>query len=263
MMDFIKVIPSASFLSVLEELQACPGAPKSIKRFFEWKKESVKSEKEICISHRYRKSLNLEKRKTVSEKSTITEACSQTKEVKLKSSEIGDSQENDLANRPSESLLLLTSEVKWCHSKLRERGMPQRIHQLLNESQILLPSYEPPPRNPELEARIQKLRADQENKEYQRMTASISQLKKGYATTLGNEYREVHKEMMKHLITGMQYLLSVVGTFYGIFMAAGLTTPDFAVRVVLGICGAMAVALAEIYFIIRDDIKLEGSKKIK
>ena len=33
-MDFIKVAPSATFLSVLEELHTAPGAPSSITKFF-------------------------------------------------------------------------------------------------------------------------------------------------------------------------------------------------------------------------------------
>ncbi|KAA0201852.1 hypothetical protein HAZT_HAZT003169 [Hyalella azteca] len=146
---------------------------------------------------------------------------------------------------------------------MRERGMKFRIHQLLDESEILLPTYEPPPRNPELEARIQNLRAEQENREYARMVQSIAQLKQGTATTIGQEYREIHKEMTTHLITGAQYLLSIVGTFFALFIGSSLVVPEFSPRIVFGIIGALIVALAEIYFIIRDDIRKETSKKTK
>ncbi len=48
-----------------------------------------------------------------------------------------------------------------------------QFHRAVSKSELILPSPEYAPRNPELEARCQKLRAEQENREYQRMTESI------------------------------------------------------------------------------------------
>ena len=125
-MDFIKVVPSATFVAVLEELHVAPGAPSSVAKFFKNKKL--------------------------------------TKEKKSKC-------EEDLEDPPE--LLLRTSEVKWCHEEMRRRGVNHRIHELINESKLLLPKPKEKPKNPQLQARLEKLRAEEENRVYRSMTRNL------------------------------------------------------------------------------------------
>lgn len=153
---------------------------------------------------------------------------------------------------------LTTQEIKWCHLKMRERGIPERVHELLEESEVILPKYEPPPRNPELEARIQKLRAKQENREYNKMVESVC-LNKGSAY-LGDVSEDL-KSVNRQIVSGAQYLLSIVGTFFGVFMVVGMATPDYGIRALLATLSALVVGLAEIYFIIKHDIWEEERKK--
>ena len=47
------------------------------------------------------------------------------------------------------------------------------FHELLSESEMILPQPKYPPRDPVLEARCQKLRARQEEMEYQKMTSNV------------------------------------------------------------------------------------------
>lgn len=150
---------------------------------------------------------------------------------------------------------LTTQEVKWCHTKMRERGIPARVHELLSESEIILPKYEPPPRNPELEARIQRLRFEQENREYKEMVKSVDSAQRE-ASDLGDIGRDL-RTVNKQIISGFQYLVSIVGTFFGIFIIVGWAYHDYGVRVMLATISALLVGLAELYFVIREDLREE------
>ncbi|KAG7165263.1 transmembrane protein 199-like [Homarus americanus] len=151
---------------------------------------------------------------------------------------------------------LTTHEIKWCHTKMRERGISERVHELLSESEIVLPKYEPPPRNPELEARIQRLRFEQENREYRHMTRSVDASYGQQAANFGDIGKEM-KSINKQMVSGAQYLLSIVGTFFAVFIAGGLVTSDYGVRALVATVSAVAVGLAEMFFIIREDLREE------
>ncbi|MCL4133429.1 UNVERIFIED_CONTAM: hypothetical protein GTU68_003025 [Idotea baltica] len=200
-MNHLEIVPSPSFISVIEELSSLGGAPPSIK------------------SH--------------SKGSSIT---------------------------------LTTSDIRWCHGKIKERGLPHRIHQLLNDSQIVLPKYEPPPRSPELEERIQLLKAQQANREYRRMTKNliVDQFEASNLKGLGTDLKEFNaqvREMNRQLVTGAQYLLSVIGTFFAVFIGLSYVLSEYGTRVLFSMFCAVSVGVAEIYFIIRQDINEE--KKIE
>ncbi len=50
----------------------------------------------------------------------------------------------------------------------------RHFHELMAESVMILPEPQFPPRNPELEARIQKLKVQQAERDYKRMTQNVS-----------------------------------------------------------------------------------------
>lgn len=52
------------------------------------------------------------------------------------------------------------------------------LHELLDDSDVILPAPRETPRNPELEARIQKLTAQQNAREYEAMTKTIDSARK-------------------------------------------------------------------------------------
>ena len=63
-------------------------------------------------------------------------------------------------------------DIKWIYENARGAVS---FHELMTSCEMVLPSPVYPPRNPELEARIKKLRAQQENREYNQMTRNIDQ----------------------------------------------------------------------------------------
>ena len=84
-----------------------------------------------------------------------------------------------LRNSNSQSELDVV-DVRWIHDNRSEKGEGKRFHELLSECEIVLPSPVLPPRNPVLEARVQRLRAEQEDREYRAMVVGIDK-----ATTIG------------------------------------------------------------------------------
>ncbi|CAN8000953.1 unnamed protein product [Ixodes hexagonus] len=139
------------------------------------------------------------------------------------------------------------------------RARPVYLHKLLEASELCLPNPVTPPRNPELELRIQKLRAQQMNREYDRMTSNVDRCRKSAggiaaATTtttsgVGAEIREVKKQSLAVL----NLLISIGGTFAFFYKAVeySLPEPHIAAQVLAGLFAAIVVAVAELYFVIK------------
>lgn len=77
---------------------------------------------------------------------------------------------------------LRIEDLKWLNKYLKEHRKTTMekiyLHELFDDSDVILPTPKKIPRNPELEARIQKLTAQQNAREYQAMTKSIDSVRK-------------------------------------------------------------------------------------
>jgi hypothetical protein len=67
-------------------------------------------------------------------------------------------------------------DLKWTFD---HRSSKARFHELLLGCEMILPEPKTAPRNPELEKRIQKLRVQQEHREYRRMVENIDTAARG------------------------------------------------------------------------------------
>jgi len=155
------------------------------------------------------------------------------------------------------------ADVRWIFEKRSENGEGKRFHELLSECEVVLPSPVLPPRNPELEARVQRLRAEQEDREYRAMVAGIDK-----ATTIGGggpgsveePISKQLKELNNHLIMVFQVVVSVLTAFaFGYFtpyLVYGVVAID--TRLITGILFAFAVGIADLYFVIRYFLRLDG-----
>lgn len=78
--------------------------------------------------------------------------------------------------------MLKIEDLSWLNKYLKKYRKSATkmiyLHELFDDSNVLLPMPKETPRNPELEARIQKLRAQQNAREYQTMTKSIDSMRK-------------------------------------------------------------------------------------
>eukprot|EP00070_Physeter_catodon_P048620 XP_028355514.1 transmembrane protein 199 isoform X5 [Physeter catodon] len=64
--------------------------------------------------------------------------------------------------------------IRELHQYLRERGSTLYLHELLEGSEIYLPEVVKPPRNPELVARLEKIKIQLANEEYKRITRNVT-----------------------------------------------------------------------------------------
>ncbi|KAG1714278.1 Transmembrane protein 199 [Nymphon striatum] len=128
------------------------------------------------------------------------------------------------------------------------KGSKKHSHELLSRLQIILPKPKIPPRNLELEKRIEKLKIEAASQEYRNMTKNVSI---GETKSEINKLRSEVKIARSHLVSVMNFVLSVAGTFAFVFMAIGYasSTPNIAEQLIGGIIAATVVALSELYFL--------------
>lgn len=90
---------------------------------------------------------------------------------------------NSTTDIKTEKLLSL-QDLYWLYEYIntsnKDSGKKIYLHELIEGSEIVLPKNQEVPRNPELELRCQKLKAQQENKVYQDMTKNVDNVRKKY-----------------------------------------------------------------------------------
>ncbi|EZA50077.1 hypothetical protein DMN91_005796 [Ooceraea biroi] len=152
----------------------------------------------------------------------------------------------------AKSAALTLADLRWLNDfliKYRKTATKRiYLHELLVDSDVILPAPRETPRNPELEARIQKLTAQQNAREYQAMTKSIDSVRKFLPEdTIAYQMKQINKQ----LIAVVQFLFSVLAAFAFGFIGVEYIVGnlDFGFRLLLGIICALIVALAEIYFL--------------
>ncbi|XP_050305324.1 transmembrane protein 199 [Anthonomus grandis grandis] len=167
------------------------------------------------------------------------------------------------------SRLLSLHDLHWLHAYVQKQNSDNNnkiyLHELLEGSEVVLPKNELIPRNKELEKRCQKLKAEQQNREYANMTKNVDNFRKTLPEdTIGYQI----KMMNKHLIAVFQFVVSVITGFafgyVGVELLIG--SLDFGVRMVLGIFCALTVATAELYFLLKnlnEDMEFENTAKKK
>ncbi|XP_014472500.1 PREDICTED: transmembrane protein 199 [Dinoponera quadriceps] len=156
------------------------------------------------------------------------------------------------SKREIASVTLKIEDLRWLSRYLAEyrKSATEKVymHELFDDSDVILPSPEVTPRNPELEARIQKLKAQQNAREYQAMTKSIDSARK-FLPEDSISYQM--KQINRQLIAVAQFVFSVIAGFAFGFIGVELVIGnlDFGFRLLLGIICGLIIALAEIYFL--------------
>lgn len=165
-----------------------------------------------------------------------------------------DVQEDSNQVRRDDSSTLRLSDLKWLNealNRLRKRedklDVPY-LHEFMQDCQLLLPENEQMERNAELEARCQKLRKEQEAREYEAMTRNVDNVRKHMPQdTIAFQMKQINRQ----LIAVAQFIFSVAAGFAFGFIGIELIVGqlDFGFRLLLGIMISLIVALAEIYFL--------------
>ncbi|XP_046891506.1 transmembrane protein 199 [Hypomesus transpacificus] len=136
------------------------------------------------------------------------------------------------------------------HKCLQENGHPVFLHDLLEDSILFLPQVEMPPRNPELVARLEKIKAKLANEEYNRITRNVNAQEINRHGTLADFGREV-RSVKAVVVTVFNFLVTVAATFGCSYMGSQYLFTETAARVIAAVIAASVVGLAELYVLVR------------
>ncbi|XP_061461152.1 transmembrane protein 199 [Rhineura floridana] len=144
--------------------------------------------------------------------------------------------------------------VRKLHRALREAGSRVYLHELLEGSEIFLPEEKKPPRNPELVARLEKIKAKLANEEYKKMTRNINCQELNRYGTLADLGRQV-RSTKALVVTIFNFIVTVGATFVCTYLGSQYVFTETAARVLSAVIMASVVGLAELYVMVRT---LEG-----
>ena len=153
---------------------------------------------------------------------------------------------------------LTVEDIKWLRG-----AAPNLPSSLLLSSSLHLPSPVFPERNPELEARCLKLKAEQEERDYRAITTNVRRDRDPQEEPIKKQFKEINN----FLLLIVQFVVSVVCSFMfgflGPYYLYGKT--DLGGRLLFGIICAFIVGCADMYFVIRQMLEEDGillAKKI-
>ncbi|XP_037230192.1 transmembrane protein 199 isoform X3 [Falco biarmicus] len=151
----------------------------------------------------------------------------------------------------SQGALVPFSLLRRLHTALREAGYPLYLHELLEGCEIDLPEVPVPPRNPELVARLERIKAKLANEEYRRMTRNVTGQMNGTLAEFGRQVRSVKAVV----ITIFNFIVTVVTAFACTYLGSQYVFAETAARVLSAVIVASVVGLAELYVMVQT---LEG-----
>ncbi|KAM8769645.1 transmembrane protein 199 [Acanthopagrus schlegelii] len=133
---------------------------------------------------------------------------------------------------------------------LQGNGQPFYLHELLEDSSLYLPEVVKPPRNPQLVARLEKIKAKLANEEYNRITRNVNSQEINRNGTLADFGKEV-RSVKAVVVTIFNFLVTVVAAFACSYMGSQYLFTDTAARVISAVIAASVVGLAELYVLVR------------
>uniref|UniRef100_A0A8D0L5F1 Transmembrane protein 199 n=1 Tax=Sphenodon punctatus TaxID=8508 RepID=A0A8D0L5F1_SPHPU len=140
--------------------------------------------------------------------------------------------------------------VRKLHAALREAGFPVYLHELLEGSEIYLPEVVKPSRNPELVARLEKIKAKLANEEYRRITKNINCQELNRCGTLADLGKQV-RSVKALVITIFNFIVTVAAAFTCTYLGSQYLFTETAARVLSAVIVASVVGLAELYVMVR------------
>ncbi|XP_051719231.1 transmembrane protein 199 [Ctenopharyngodon idella] len=140
--------------------------------------------------------------------------------------------------------------VRKLHKLLQENGHPVYLHELFEDSALHLPEVVKPPRNPQLVARLEKIKAKLANEEYKRITRNVNPQEMNHHGTLADFGREV-RSVKAVVVTVFNFLVTVVAAFACSYLGSQYVFTETTSRVIAAVIAASVVGLAELYVLVR------------
>ncbi|CAF2808990.1 unnamed protein product [Rotaria sp. Silwood2] len=132
------------------------------------------------------------------------------------------------------------------------------LHEILAGCNLFVPAYIEPERNPELNERIERLKAEQANREYDEMTKNVN-LSKIYSNKIQDSIMPDMKSVQGQLITVANVFLTIGAAFVFGYKSIEYSTgtKNFVLQISCGLFCAFIVAIADLYFLFKRLNKLE------
>uniref|UniRef100_A0A3B4T2B3 Transmembrane protein 199 n=1 Tax=Seriola dumerili TaxID=41447 RepID=A0A3B4T2B3_SERDU len=186
--------------------------------------------------------------------------CTNLKQFRRKVTELLKKTDSSLPQRLREELeetvqkpepaTLSFSTARKLQKYLQDEGHPFYLHELLEDSSLHLPEVVKPPRNPELVARLEKIKAKLANEEYNRITRNVNTQEINRNGTLADFGREV-RSVKAVVVTVFNFLVTVVAAFACSYMGSQYLFTETTARVISAVIAASVVGLAELYVLVR------------
>ncbi|KPP73221.1 transmembrane protein 199-like [Scleropages formosus] len=149
-----------------------------------------------------------------------------------------------------ESSTLPFKTARSLHKYLQDSGSPVFLHELLEDSSLHLSQFKQPPRNPELVARLERIKAKLANEEYMRITRNVNPHEINRHGTLTDVGKQVHS-VKAAVITVLNFLVTVVAAFACSYLGSQYLFTETTTRVISAVISASVVGLAELYVLVR------------
>ncbi|XP_056598430.1 transmembrane protein 199 isoform X2 [Triplophysa dalaica] len=171
------------------------------------------------------------------------------KDLMNKESSISEELREELENLKSQSTVPFKT-VRKLHKLLQANGNPVYLHELFEDSTLYLPEVITPPRNPQLVARLEKIKAKLANEEYRRITRNVNPqeiCRHGTFADFGRQVRSVKAVVL----TVFNFLITVIAAFACSYLGSQYIFTEIAARVIAAVIAASVVGLAELYVLVR------------
>uniref|UniRef100_UPI0037E98A88 transmembrane protein 199 n=1 Tax=Semicossyphus pulcher TaxID=241346 RepID=UPI0037E98A88 len=150
----------------------------------------------------------------------------------------------------AEPTTLSFSTARKLKKYLQDKGHPFYLHELLEDSSLHLPEVVKPPRNPELVARLERIKARLANEEYNRITRNVNAQELNRSGPLADIGLQV-RSAKAVVVTVFNFLVTVVATFACSYIGSQYLFTDTTARVISAVIAASVVGLAELYVLVR------------
>ncbi|XP_075850437.1 vacuolar ATPase assembly protein VMA12 isoform X2 [Microcebus murinus] len=134
--------------------------------------------------------------------------------------------------------------IRDLHRHLRERGSTLYLHELLEGSEIYLPE------NPELVARLEKIKIQLANEEYKRITRNVTCQDSRHGGTLSDLGKQV-RSVKALVIAVFNFIVTVAAAFVCTYLGSQYIFTEMAPRVLAALIVASVVGLAELFVMVR------------
>ncbi|CAL1531953.1 unnamed protein product [Lymnaea stagnalis] len=154
---------------------------------------------------------------------------------------------SSIISQSTDEFVISTKIIREVYNTLRKEGHKVFLHEIVEDALVIPQSVTLPPRSPELEERVRKLKIIEENREYKRMTRNVGPR---YGRTL--TFQEEVKSLNKQLVTVFNFLVTVFAGFaFGYKGAEMVIGNQLAMKMLSGLTAGLVVFFVDLYFLMR------------